>query len=43
MPDSRRPLRTITADEWVRWQWIDVTRMDDEERMFVPLGYSDSR
>ena len=32
---SAVPLRTISAEEWVRFQWFDCTTFDDAERRFV--------
>lgn len=28
-------LSQITREEWVTYQWIDVTQMGDEERIFM--------
>ena len=32
---SERPLSTISALEWVRWKWLEVTQQDDRARLFV--------
>jgi hypothetical protein len=30
-----KPLSEITRNEWIKYQWIDVTRMGDPERMML--------
>jgi hypothetical protein len=28
-------LSEITREEWISWQWLDITQMGDEERVFL--------
>ena len=35
MERERRPVDEISGEEWWRWRWVDVTRLDDSERMFA--------
>jgi hypothetical protein len=28
-------LSEITREEWISWQWLDVTQIGDEERVFL--------
>jgi hypothetical protein len=30
-----KPLRCITRDEYLKWQWVDCTKLNDPERMLV--------
>lgn len=38
VPDARRRLSTISAEEWIRTLWVEVTEHRDNERMFVSGG-----
>lgn len=31
----RRIVEAITADDWIRYEWVEVTGPSDSQRMFV--------
>jgi hypothetical protein len=33
-----RALSTLSADDWTRMRWVDVTKHGDSERMFLDSG-----
>jgi len=35
---THRPIESISADEWIRYRWIEVTTWTDRSRMFAQ-GY----